>query len=31
MYAQSQKPSTVEKGQTSSADLMTINVDIVER
>ena len=30
MYAQSQKPSAVEKGETSSADLMSINVDIVK-
>src|SRR5438132_722380 len=30
IYAQSQKPSLVEKGQTSSAAFMSINVDIVE-
>ena len=30
MYAQSQKPSMVGKGQTSSAGFMSINVDIVE-
>ena len=30
MYAPSQKPSTMEQGQTGSAGLMLINADIVE-
>ncbi len=30
IYAQSQEPSTVEKGQTSTAGFMSITVDMVE-